>query len=70
LQLSTEEPTPEEIGSHLKRLGIDPRAIGMATDFLNSCDAARFAPQPDGGRIPLAKELENVLLQMEANGKT
>jgi hypothetical protein len=38
------EPTPAEVGEHLRRAGASDELAEQAADFFRACDAARFAP--------------------------
>jgi hypothetical protein len=45
--LTAEEPTPKEVGSHLERVGWDSAIAEQAAAFFRACDAARYGHIPD-----------------------
>jgi hypothetical protein len=65
LELSISEPTPAEAEAHLRRRGISDQLAAETADFLRSCAAVRFDPEPPAD-ADLAGAAEKVVLALEA----
>jgi hypothetical protein len=65
IDLSTAEPTPDEARDHLLRRGCGDELAGLAADFYQACDRARFVPGGVDG-MALPEQAERLILAMEA----
>jgi hypothetical protein len=65
LELPVVEPTPAEAEAHLRRHGISQTLAGQTTDFLRTCAAVRFDPQPPPA-AGVVKAASGVILALEA----
>jgi hypothetical protein len=66
LDLSPAEPTRLELTGCLARLGISRATRQKAAEFLESSDAARFAPTPAPGTIDLATAAAHLVKALES----
>jgi hypothetical protein len=64
--LSGLEPTPAEVGQFLLKLGVAPELAERATQWFQTCDAIRFAPESSD--VELTATARELILELE-NGE-
>jgi hypothetical protein len=66
LDLNSAVPTPAEVETFLRGLGVPDPLREKASALLQSCDALRFAPVPPAVSGSLTDEAEQIILELEA----
>jgi hypothetical protein len=66
LELKGAEPTPEEVSTHLGRVGVSASVSGRLAGLFRACDAARFAPSPPAEAAVLTADACALVQALEA----